>query len=66
MKKVYDVISVHNEPKAEGLLKRIDGENPLFVCTAAIAAMVKSGGSITRDVLLREFERNYELLARPG
>jgi len=29
---------------------------------AAIAAMVKSGGSITRETLLREIERNYELL----
>ena len=29
---------------------------------AAIAAMIKSGGSITKEVLLREIERNYELL----
>lgn len=29
---------------------------------AAIAAMIKSGGYITREVLLREIERNYELL----
>lgn len=30
---------------------------------AAIAAMIKSEGSITREILLREIERNYELLA---
>jgi len=30
---------------------------------AAIAAMVKSKGSITKEVLLREIERNYEYLA---
>jgi uncharacterized protein (TIGR00303 family) len=29
---------------------------------AAIAAMIKSGGSITKETLLREIERNYELL----
>jgi len=29
---------------------------------AAIAAMIKSGGSLTKEVLLREIERNYMLL----
>ena len=29
---------------------------------AAIAAMAKSEGSITKKILLREIERNYELL----
>ncbi|MGF3573592.1 MAG: nicotinate mononucleotide-dependent phosphoribosyltransferase CobT, partial [Candidatus Bathyarchaeia archaeon] len=29
---------------------------------AAIAAMAKSEGSITKDTLLREIERNYERL----
>jgi len=32
---------------------------------AAIAAMIKSGGSITRETLLKEIERNYEHLVRP-
>jgi uncharacterized protein (TIGR00303 family) len=32
---------------------------------AAIAAMVKSEGSITKDTLLREIERNYERLVGP-
>jgi hypothetical protein len=44
MKKVYDVISVHNEPKAEDLLKRIDGKNPLFVCvTGTTELLVRPG-----------------------
>jgi len=29
---------------------------------SAISAMIKSGGSITKEALLREIERNYELL----
>ena len=29
---------------------------------AAIAAMIRSGGSITKEILLAEIERNYELL----
>ena len=32
---------------------------------AAIAAMAKSKGSITKDALLREIERNYVLLVAP-
>jgi len=32
---------------------------------ASIAAMAKSEGSITKDILLREIERNYERLAAP-
>jgi uncharacterized protein (TIGR00303 family) len=32
---------------------------------AAIAAMVKSKGSITKDALLKEIENNYELLVGP-
>ena len=29
---------------------------------AAIAAMVKLGGAVTKDMLLKEIERNYALL----
>jgi len=29
---------------------------------ASIAAMAKTGGAITRDIMLKEIERNYELL----
>jgi len=32
---------------------------------AAIAAMAKSEGSITKDTILREIERNYERLVGP-
>jgi len=44
MKKAYDVISVHNEPKAEGLLKSIDGKNPLFVCVTGTTETAKIPG----------------------
>jgi uncharacterized protein (TIGR00303 family) len=44
MKKVYDVILAHNEPKAEGFLKRIDRKNPLFVCVIGTTETAKIPG----------------------
>lgn len=41
---VYDVILVHGERRAEDFLKRIEGKNPLFVCTIATTETAKIPG----------------------
>jgi uncharacterized protein (TIGR00303 family) len=44
MRKMYDIILAHNEPKAENFLKRLSGKNPLFVCTIGTTETAKIPG----------------------
>jgi uncharacterized protein (TIGR00303 family) len=44
MKKVFDVLLVHNEFKAEAFIKEMEGKKPLFVCTIATTETAKVQG----------------------
>jgi len=44
MRKIFDVILVHNEPKAESFLERLVGKNPLFICTIGTTETAKIPG----------------------
>ena len=44
MRKIFDVILVHNEPKAEDFLKQLIGKNPLFICTIGTTETAKIPG----------------------
>ena len=41
MKKVFDVLLVNNEFKAEAFIKELEGKKPLFVCTIATTETAK-------------------------
>jgi len=44
VRKIFDVILVHNEPKAEDFLKQLIGKNPLFICTIGTTETAKIPG----------------------
>jgi uncharacterized protein (TIGR00303 family) len=44
MKKVFDVLLVNNEFKAEAFIKEMEGKKPLFVCTIATTETAKVQG----------------------
>lgn len=44
MKKVFDVLLAHNEFKAKGFIKELEGKKPLFVCTIATTETAKVQG----------------------
>lgn len=41
MKKIYDVMLIHEEAKGEAFLKRLDGKHPLFICTIGTTETAK-------------------------
>lgn len=44
VRKIFDVLLVHNETKAEALLKHLIGKNPLFVCIIGTTETAKIPG----------------------
>jgi len=44
MKKVFDVLLVHNETKAEAFINEVNGKNPLFICTIGTTETAKIPG----------------------
>lgn len=44
MKKIFDVILSHNEPKAEAFINEVNGKKPLFICTIATTETAKISG----------------------
>lgn len=44
MRKVFDVLLAHNEPRAEAFIKELEGKKPLFVCTIATTETAKIQG----------------------
>lgn len=41
MRKIYDIILFHEETKGEALLTRLEGKNPLFICTIGTTETAK-------------------------
>jgi uncharacterized protein (TIGR00303 family) len=44
VRKIFDVVLVHNEPKAEDFLKQLIGKNPLFICAIGTTETAKIPG----------------------